>query len=86
MKRITQLVVVAGLVLGGQSVFAGEGHGPPENDIRDKVEMNVAAVGASSEQSAMREAKSARKSEGLLETLGIAGHGPFPSKGGPIDD
>ena len=83
MKRIAQLVMVTGLALGGQSVFAGEGHVPPENDIRDKVAMDV---GASSQQSAMNEAKPARKVAGLLEALGIAGHGPFPSKGGPIDD
>ena len=86
MKRITQLVMVAGLVFGGQSVWAGEGQMAPENDVRDNVEMNVAAIGASSEQAAVKEAKPGRKSEGLLETLGIAGHGPFPSRGGSISD
>ena len=84
MKRITQLVMVAVLAIGGQSVFANEGNVAPENDSRDKAEMSVANVGASSEQSAMKEAKPARRN--LLEELGIAGHGPFPSRGGPIDD
>ena len=84
MKRITQLVMVACLAIGGQSVFANEGNVAPENDGRDKVAMDVGATGASSEQSAMKEAKPARRN--LLEELGIAGHGPFPSKGGPIDD
>jgi hypothetical protein len=85
MKRINQLVMVACLALGGQSVFANEGNATPENDSRDKAEMSVANVGASNEQSAMKEAKPAHARQNLLEELGIAGHGPLPSKGGPID-
>ena len=84
MKRITGLVMVACMALGSQSVFANEGSAAAENDSRDKAEMSVANVGASSEPSAMKEARPARMN--LLEELGIAGHGPFPSKGGPIDD
>jgi len=85
MKRITQLVVVAGLAFGAQSVGAGDGHVPFENDIRDQAQTSGAAVGASGSQSAMQTVAPVRQVEGLLEALGIAGHGPFPSSGGPID-
>lgn len=81
MKRIAHVVAVVALGLGAQAAWSGENITlPPEAYV------NVAQMGSSSEgQVATSEAKEVRKSRDLLEELGLAGHGPFPSRGGPID-
>lgn len=88
MKRIPQLVMIAGLAFSLPSAWAGEGHVPPENDPRDaETYLNVAAIGSQGAARDMAvEAQPQRKHENLLEQSGLAGHGVFPSRGGPIDE
>ena len=88
MKRIPQVVMIASLAFAVASAWSGEGHVPPENDPRDSAEsyLNVAAIGSQTAARDMAvEAAPERKRAGMLEDLGIAGHGPFPSSGGPLD-
>ena len=90
MKRITHLVFVAVLTCGAQSAWANE---PAEQAAAEasaesaEKYLNVAAIGGSVEKhSPAVEAPRARKPEGMLERLGLAGRDAFPSSGGPIDD
>ena len=46
---------------------------------------NVAAMGQSAERHAAPEAQVKPRIESLLEATGLAGSGPFPSRGGPLD-
>ena len=91
MKRVAQLVMVAGLALGAQSAWSGEGHVPYENDPRDTpayFESIARTADASLEGVAGRPAEEAQPKQqraNVLEEMGLAGHGPFPSRGGPID-
>ena len=82
MKRITHAVAAVALGLGAQAAWSGENITlPPEAYV------NVAQMGSSSEgQVAVREAQEVGRSRSLLDQIGLAGHGPFPSRGGPIDD
>jgi hypothetical protein len=81
MKRIAHAVAVVALGLSAQAAWSGENITlPPE------AYMNVAQMGSTSEgQVVVREAPEIRRGFDLLEELGLAGHGPFPSRGGPID-
>lgn len=82
MKRIVHTAAVAVMVLGAQVVLAGENITlPPE------AYFNVAQMGSASEShGVMSETRSVHKRASVLEELGLAGEGPFPSRGGPIDD
>jgi hypothetical protein len=82
MKRIAYAVAVVALGLGAQAAWSGENITlPPE------AYMNVAQMGSTTEgQVVVGAAKEGRGTRSLLEELGLAAHGPFPSRGGPIDD
>jgi hypothetical protein len=83
MKRIVQTAAVAVLVLGAQVAWSGENITlPPE------AYFNVAQMGSASESEAavVSETRSVHTRAPILEELGLAGVGPFPSRGGPLDD
>ena len=81
--------MVAGLACGSQWAVSGEGHVPPENDPRDAVEspyLNVAAIGGTTTIDMSVDVRAEQKSGDMLDELGLAGNGVFPSRGGPIDE
>ena len=82
MKRVNQVAALAVLVLGSQAAWSGENVTlPPE------AYTNFAQMGSASESDAvMSETRSVHTRAPILEELGLAGVGPFPSRGGPIDD
>ena len=82
MKRFNHIAAVAFMLLGSQVASAGENVTlPPE------AYLNVAQMGSASESHAvMSETRAIHKRAPVLEELGSAGVGPFPSRGGPIDD
>jgi hypothetical protein len=90
MKRISHLVVVTALAFSAQAAWSDESietaaaEGSTESA---ETYLNVAALGSSAERQAdVAAAPKARKSESMLEKLGLAGHDGFPARGGPIDD
>ena len=92
MKRVAQLVMVAGFAFGVQGAWSGEGYVPFENDLRDTPEYyqsiartaDVAVEGVAGRPA--EEAQPTQQRGDQLEEMGLAGHGPFPSRGGPIDN
>ena len=89
MKRMVQLVVLAALACGAEMAGAQEGAEPQVLEAASQSAESypsVARVGQSAERHAAPEARPIRKVESLFESSGLAGHGPFPSRGGPIDD
>lgn len=88
MKRISHLVVGVVLACGAQLAWSGEGHVPPVYDPRDaaaEANLSVAAMSGSAERQESASAPQRTQRPNVLEELGLAGHGPFPSSGGPID-
>lgn len=88
MKRIAHAVAVAALVFGAQAALAGENITLPSPSAEHaETYLNVAQMGAVDDrQVGAQAAQSTRKARNMLEELGLAGDGPFPSRGGPIDD
>lgn len=89
MKRMTQAVAVATLVFGAQAAWAGESITLPSPAAEHpEGYVTVAQMGAAESQQGggMQAAPRSRGARDLLEELGLAGEGPFPSRGGPIDE
>ena len=84
MKSISHMVVVAALACAGQAAWSDETSPAKEQSAES---LNVAQIVApEGHPAAASEVSSARKSRNILEELGLAGDGPFPSRGGPIDE
>jgi hypothetical protein len=82
MKRFNQVAAVAVLVLCSQTAWSGENITLPPDAYT-----NFAQMGSASESDAvMSETRSTHHRAPILEELGLAGEGPFPSRGGPLDD
>ena len=77
MKRISHLVVVAALAFGAQAAWS--------DDEVNTESLTVAAIDSYGESTLAPESAKAKKSESMLDALGLGGHGS-PSRGGPIDD
>ena len=87
-QRFSQCAVVAGLALGAQFVWSGEGYVEIENDVRDLAQASVVdmpAVGATMSADSVGSVTNSAFGD-LLEDLGLAGVGAIPSSGGPIDE
>ena len=77
MKRIVQFAVLAALACGAQAAWA-------EDQSQESI--SVAQASSAEERRVAREAQPAPKPRNLLQELGLATDGPFPSRGGPIGD
>jgi hypothetical protein len=85
MKRVLNVLFVTAVMCGHGAVASEEGRAHADAGP-DEASFIVAALGRSIERHAAAEAAPARKAESFLYTMGLAGHGPFPSRGGPLDD
>ena len=90
MKRTGQLLVMSALMFGVQNAALSESPFPADSS---EEAYNLPALESYAERQArMGEGATAwgaskREDRDLfLEGAGLAGHGPFPSKGGPIDN
>ena len=87
MERIVHLIFVAAVACAAQAAWSQK---PLETPARagavENATFDVAALGRALERHEAAEAQMAPKRESLLQTLGLAGTGPFPSRGGPLDD
>ena len=74
MKRTLKMAVLAALTFGAQAASSQE-----------QITVAQAVTTAEDRQVSLSQAQAPRKAS-MLEELGLAGHGPFPSRGGPIDE
>ena len=86
MKRIVHLVFFAVVACGAETALSQESRAPEAKLENAESYVNVAAFGQAAERHAAPEARPVRKLESMLESTGLAGYGPFPSRGGPNDD
>ena len=88
MKRIAHMLVAGVVAFGAQAACAEEAAGPtaPRPVESSEPYINIAALEAAVERHGfVSTAPGKRESESLLEILGLAGRGPYPSRGGPLD-
>ena len=86
MKRIVHLMFFAVVACGADTASSQELPAQKANPESAESQLSVAAFGQAAERHAAPEARPVRKVESMVESLGLAGHGPFPSRGGPNDD
>lgn len=77
MKRTLKMAALAALAFGAQAAWS-------EDQASGQITV-AQATASEARQMAVGEAQPARKPS-MLEQLGLAGVGPFPSQGGPIDE
>lgn len=90
MKRIAHFVVVTVLAFSAQAAWSDEAveqAATGSSTERLEAYLSVAAIDSVAERKTYSSgAFMSRRPEGLVETLGLAGHDGFPSRGGPIDN
>lgn len=86
MKRILNLMFIAVVACGAETVASQEAAIQDTVARGGEASLSIAALGQAVERHAAAEAQPARKAESFLYKMGLTGHGPFPSRGGPIDD
>ena len=84
MKRISQAALVAVLACGAQVAYSqqSEQQGAQANDAAIVAQ---AGPGGGEQQSLARQPSDSR-APSTFESTGLAGDGPYPSKGGPLDE
>jgi hypothetical protein len=88
MKRIAQAALVTVLACGAQAVFAQQSDQqiPQTNAGMEAAVVAQAGPGSTERQPVARGEAQPRRALSTLEATGLAGDGPFPSKGGAHDD
>ena len=88
MTAIAHMLVAGVVAFGAQAARAQDAPGRTAASPVESSEpyMNIAALEAAVERHGfVSNAPGKRESESLLEILGLAGRGPYPSRGGPLD-
>ena len=87
MKYLANLLIAGVLACSAQAAHPDEGspRGTPQHPESSEPYLNFAALTAAVERHGFVAAPRRRESESLLEILGLAGRGPYPSRGGPLD-
>jgi hypothetical protein len=84
MKSIVKLAAVAALALGAQSAWSQSEQQIPQGSESVDVVAQASSSSGPRQEPVAREMQPRRLS--TFEATGLAGDGPFPSKGGPYDD
>ena len=85
MKSIVKLAAVAALAFGAQAAWSQQSEQQiPQGNLESVDVVAQASTSGRRQEPVAREAQPRRLS--TFEATGLAGDGPFPSRGGPSDD